>query len=52
MNPFLVAAFARSLTGNPIGERRILVGAVAYSIPYVAIWSILGLALGAALRAA
>jgi hypothetical protein len=50
-NPILVGAFARSLTGAPIGERRILLGAVAYTIPYVAIWSILGLGLGAAVRA-
>jgi hypothetical protein len=51
-NPILVAAFARSLTGEPIGERRILLGAVAYAVPYVAIWSILGFALGEAVRAA
>lgn len=50
-NPVLVAAFARSLTGEPIGERRILLGAVAYAIPYVAIWSIVGFALGEAVRA-
>ena len=50
-NPILVAAFARSLSGAPIGERRILLGAVAYAIPYVAIWSVAGLALGAAVRA-
>jgi hypothetical protein len=51
-NPILVAAFARSLSGKPIGERRILLGAVAYAIPYVAIWSIVGFALGATVRAA
>jgi len=50
-NPILVAAFARSLSGKPIGERRILLGAVAYAIPYVAIWSIVGFALGATVRA-
>lgn len=50
-NPILVAAFARSLTGEPIGERRILLGAVAYAVPYVAIWSIVGFALGEAVRA-
>jgi len=33
------------------GERRILLGAVAYAIPYVAIWSIAGFALGATVRA-
>src|SRR5262245_26651423 len=50
-NPIRVAAFARSLTGEPIGERRILLGAVAYAVPYVAIWTLVGLALGEALRA-
>ena len=50
-NPILVAAFARSLMGDPIGERRILLGAVAYAVPYVAIWSILGFLLGQAARA-
>jgi len=44
-NPILVAAFARSLTAAPIGERRILLGAVAYAVPYVAMWSVIGLAL-------
>lgn len=51
-NPILVAAFARSLTDEPIGERRILLGAVAYAVPYVAMWSLVGLALGEAFRAA
>ena len=51
-NPILVAAFARSLSGEPVGERRILLGAVAYAIPYVAIWSLVGFALGEAVRAA
>lgn len=51
-NPILVAAFARSLTGEPIGERRILLGALAYAIPYVAMWTIVGFVLGEAIRAA
>jgi hypothetical protein len=51
-NPILVLAFARSLTGAPIGERRILLGAVAYAIPYVAIWTLLGWTLGTTIRAA
>jgi hypothetical protein len=33
------------------GERRILLGSVAYAIPYVALWSLVGLALGDAVRA-
>lgn len=50
-NPILVAAFTRSLTNEPVGERRILAGAVAYAVPYVAMWSVVGLVLGAAVRA-
>jgi hypothetical protein len=51
-NPILVAGLARSIGGKPIGERRILLGAVAYAIPYAAMWTIVGYALGGALRAA
>lgn len=51
-NPILVAAFARSLTDRPVGERRILLGAIAYAVPYVAMWSFVGLAFGGAVRAA
>ena len=50
-NPILVVAFARSLTGEPVGERRIMLGAVAYAVPYVAMWSILGFLLGEAVSA-
>src|SRR6266511_700979 len=35
-NPILIAALARFIGGKPIGGRRILLGAVAYAIPYVA----------------
>ena len=49
-NPILIAALARLIGGKPIGKRRILLGAVAYAIPYVAMWSIVGLALGDAIR--
>jgi len=42
-NPILVAAFARVVGGKPVGERRIALGAVAYAIPYVAMWSLVGL---------
>ena len=51
-NPILVAALARFIGGKPIGERRILLGAVAYAIPYVALWSLVGFALGDTIRAA
>jgi len=50
-NPILVAAFARLVGGKPVGERRIVLGAVAYAVPYVAMWSIVGLVVGSSLRA-
>ena len=45
-NPILVAALARFVGGAPVGERRILLGSVAYAIPYVAMWTLVGFALG------
>ena len=50
-NPVLVAALARSIGGRPIGRRRIVLGAVAYAIPYVALWTLVGVALGGAVHA-
>jgi hypothetical protein len=50
-NPILVSAFARVAGGRPVGERRIMLGAVAYALPYVAMWTIVGLAVGDSLRA-
>jgi hypothetical protein len=50
-NPILIGALARLIGGRPIGHRRILLGAVAYAIPYCALWTIVGLALGDTLRA-
>ena len=50
-NPILIAALARFIGGKRIGERRILLGAVAYAIPYVAMWSLVGFALGGTIRA-
>jgi hypothetical protein len=47
-NPVLVAALARSIGGRPIGRRRIVLGAVSYAIPYVALWTLVGIALGSA----
>ncbi|HEX3453144.1 MAG TPA: hypothetical protein VHS03_00850 [Gaiellaceae bacterium] len=47
-NPVLVAALARSIGGCPIGRRRIVLGAVAYAIPYVALWTLVGVAIGSA----
>ena len=51
-NPILVSAFSRIVSGKPVGERRIVLGAVAYAIPYVAMWTFVGLAVGGSLRAA
>jgi len=51
-NPILVACFARLLGGERIGERRIVLGAVAYAIPYVAMWTLVGLVVSGPLRAA
>jgi hypothetical protein len=50
-NPILVAALARFIAGEAVSERRVLLGAVAYAVPYVAMWSIVGFALGSAVRA-
>lgn len=50
-NPILVAALARFLAGRPVGHRRIVLGAVAYAIPYVAMWTLVGFVLGDAVRA-
>jgi hypothetical protein len=49
-NPVLVLASARSISGKPVGDRRILLGSVAYAIPYVAMWSLVGLALDETIR--
>jgi hypothetical protein len=50
-NPILVAAFARFIGGGRVGDRRIVLGAIAYAVPYVAMWSLVGFAVGQALRA-
>ena len=51
VNPILVVALARSVGGKPIHGRRIRLGSIAYAIPYVAMWTLFGLALGDAIRA-
>ena len=50
-NPILVAGFAKSIDAGRIGDRRIVLGAIAYAVPYVAMWSLVGYAAGQALRA-
>jgi hypothetical protein len=51
-NPILVAAISRVASGKPVGDRRIVLGAFAYALPYVAMWTLVGLTLGDSLRAA
>jgi hypothetical protein len=51
-NPILICALSRFIGGKPIGERRILLGAVAYALPYVAMWTVVGFALGDQIRSA
>jgi hypothetical protein len=50
-NPILIGALARLVGDRPIGRRRIVLGAVAYAIPYCAMWTIVGLLLGDTIRA-
>ena len=50
-NPILVAGLARFIGGGPVGDRRIVLGAIAYAVPYVAMWSLVGFAVGQALGA-
>ena len=50
-NPILVGTLARFVGGEPIGGRRILLGSIAYAVPYVAMWTLVGLALGGTVRA-
>ena len=51
-NPILVAALAQLVGGRPVSDRRILLGSVAYAIPYAAMWTLFGLALAGTIRAA
>lgn len=46
VNPILVVALARSIGGGRIGERRIVLGSIAYALPYVAMWTLVGVVLG------
>ena len=50
-NPILVAGLARFIGGGRVGDRRIVLGAIAYAVPYVAMWTLVGFAVGQALRA-
>jgi hypothetical protein len=49
VNPILVVGLSRTIGGEPIGRRRIILGSVAYAVPYVAVWTLVGVALGEAI---
>jgi hypothetical protein len=49
VNPILVVGLARTISGKPVGRRRVVLGSVAYAVPYVALWTLVGLALGEAM---
>jgi hypothetical protein len=46
VNPILVVALARSIGGGRIGDRRIVLGSIAYALPYVAMWTVAGVVVG------
>jgi hypothetical protein len=48
VNPILVVGLARTIGGKPVGRRRIVLGSVAYAVPYVAMWTLVGVALASA----
>jgi uncharacterized membrane protein (Fun14 family) len=52
VNPIIVVAAARTIGGQPISERRILIASVAYAVPMAAVFVLTGYALGEALGAA
>ena len=46
VNPILVVGLARTISEQPVSRRRIVLGALAYAVPYVGMWTLVGLALG------
>lgn len=52
VNPIIVFAAARTIGGQPISERRILIASIAYAVPMAAVFVVTGYALGEALRTA
>jgi len=46
VNPILVVALARSIGGGRISDRRIVLGSIAYALPYVAMWTVAGVVVG------
>jgi hypothetical protein len=45
VNPILVVGLSRTIEAKSVGRRRIVLGSVAYAVPYVAVWTLVGLAL-------
>jgi hypothetical protein len=45
VNPILVVGLSRTIDGRPVGRRRIVLGSIAYAVPYAAIWTLVGIAL-------
>ena len=52
VNPIIVIAAARTIGGQSIGERRIVIACVAYAVPMALVFTLTGYAVGEALRAA
>jgi len=46
LNPILVVGLARTISGQPVSRRRIVLGSIAYAIPYAGLWTLVGVALG------
>jgi len=44
VNPILVVGLARTIGDRPVSRRRIVVGSLAYAIPYAGMWTLVGLA--------
>ena len=42
VNPIIVVAAARTIGGQPISERRILIASIAYAVPMAAIFTLTG----------
>jgi hypothetical protein len=45
VNPILVVGLARTISGRPVDRRRIVLGSLAYAIPYAGMWTLVGIAL-------
>ena len=52
VNPIIVIVAARTIGGQAINERRIMIACVAYAVPMALVFTLTGYAVGEALRAA